>query len=220
MNNFTQKIYWGLLALWLWSGCQSNETQVIIETSYGQITAILNDDTPEHKKNFIKLVKQGYYDGTLFHRVIPTFMIQGGDPDSKTAAPGMMLGAGGPDYTLPSEAGKHHHLRGALAAARQPDGVNPERRSSGSQFYIVDGLDGTQFTDEVFNTIEQQNKMTFSPELRAQYRQNGGYPPLDNLYTVFGMVTAGQDVVKKIANAQRDANDRPVQDIAMKVTLK
>lgn len=220
MKSLISKASWFILTLFLWAGCQSENTTVVIETSYGNITAVLYDDTPEHKKNFIKLVKQGYYDGTLFHRVIPTFMIQGGDPDSKTASSGMMLGAGGPDYTVPSEAGKHFHLRGALAAARQGDAVNPERRSSGSQFYIVDGLQGSQFTDEIFASIEQQNKMTFPPDLRTKYRQSGGYPPLDNLYTVFGMVTEGMEVVTKIANVQRDANDRPIQDIKMKITLK
>lgn len=116
-------------------------TIVNLETSMGNISVRLYDDTPAHRDNFIKLVEDGYYDGTLFHRVIKDFMIQGGDPDSRSAAPGQMLGTGGPAYTLPAEIvfPAHFHRRGVLAAARQGDQVNPERRSSGSQFYIVTG---------------------------------------------------------------------------------
>ena len=114
--------------------------KVKIQTMLGDIIVRLYDDTPIHRDNFIKLVKEGYYDGTLFHRVIKDFMIQGGDPDSKGAPAGKMLGVGGPDYTLEAEIKDGlFHKRGALAAARQGDEVNPERRSSGSQFYIVWG---------------------------------------------------------------------------------
>lgn len=114
--------------------------KVKIQTTLGDITVRLYDETPLHRDNFVKLVKDGYYDGTLFHRVIKDFMIQGGDPDSKGAPAGKMLGVGGPDYTLEAEIkGGLYHKRGALAAARQGDEVNPERRSSGSQFYIVWG---------------------------------------------------------------------------------
>lgn len=115
-------------------------TKIKISTSLGDITAVLYDETPQHRDNFIKLVNEGYYNGTLFHRVIKEFMIQGGDPDSRGAAPGKMLGTGGPDYTIEAEIKPELlHKRGALAAARQGDEVNPERRSSGSQFYIVWG---------------------------------------------------------------------------------
>lgn len=114
--------------------------KVKIETTLGDIVVRLYDETPIHRDNFVKLVKEGYYDGTLFHRVIKDFMIQGGDPDSKGAPAGKMLGVGGPDYTLEAEIKDNlYHKRGALAAARQGDEVNPERRSSGSQFYIVWG---------------------------------------------------------------------------------
>lgn len=114
--------------------------KVKIETTLGDIIVRLYDETPIHRDNFVKLVKEGYYDGTLFHRVIKDFMIQGGDPDSKGAPAGKMLGVGGPDYTLEAEIKDNlYHKRGALAAARQGDEVNPERRSSGSQFYIVWG---------------------------------------------------------------------------------
>ena len=114
--------------------------KVKIQTTLGDIIVRLYDETPQHRDNFVKLAKEGYYDGTLFHRVIKDFMIQGGDPDSKGAPAGKMLGVGGPDYTIEAEIKSGlYHKRGALAAARQGDEVNPERRSSGSQFYIVWG---------------------------------------------------------------------------------
>ncbi len=114
--------------------------KVKIDTSFGEITVRLYDETPLHRDNFVKLAKEGYFDGMLFHRVIRDFMIQGGDPDSKTASPGQSLGTGGPGYTIEAEIRKDlFHKRGALAAARQGDQVNPQRRSSGSQFYIVWG---------------------------------------------------------------------------------
>jgi cyclophilin family peptidyl-prolyl cis-trans isomerase len=118
----------------------SSETLVLIHTELGDMKLKLYNDTPEHRKNFLKLVSEGYYDGILFHRVIKNFMIQGGDPDSKTAKPGARLGSGNPGYTIPAEfVPTHFHKKGALAAARKPDSSNPEKRSSGSQFYIVHG---------------------------------------------------------------------------------
>lgn len=116
-------------------------TKINIKTTEGDIIVALYDETPKHRDNFIKLAKEGYFDGTLFHRVIKDFMIQGGDPDSKDAPKGKMLGTGGPDYTIPAEFvyPKRYHKRGALSAARTGDEVNPERESSGSQFYIVLG---------------------------------------------------------------------------------
>lgn len=116
-------------------------TKINIKTTEGDIIVALYDETPKHRDNFIKLAKEGYFDGTLFHRVIKDFMIQGGDPDSKDAPKGKMLGTGGPDYTIPAEFvyPKRYHKRGALSAARTGDEVNPERESSGSQFYIVWG---------------------------------------------------------------------------------
>lgn len=115
--------------------------RVAVKTTAGDFTVLLYGDTPKHRDNFVKLVNEGYYDGTLFHRVIKDFMIQAGDPDSKTAKPGQMLGAGGPDYKIDAEIvfPKHFHKRGALAAARQGDQVNPMKKSSGSQFYVVTG---------------------------------------------------------------------------------
>ena len=137
-------------------------TKVKIQTMLGDIVVRLYDETPVHRDNFIKLVKEGYYDGTLFHRVIKGFMIQGGDPDSKGAPAGKMLGMGGPDYTLEAEIKDNlFHKRGALAAARQGDEVNPERRSSGSQFYIVWG--------DVYNEGQLRQ---FSKQLRMQKVQD------------------------------------------------
>ena len=112
-------------------------SQVKITTSLGDITVKLYDETPLHRDNFLKLAKEGYYNGTIFHRVIKDFMIQGGDPNSRDPQPGAHYGTGGPDYTIPAEIIPGiFHKRGTLAAARQGDEVNPERRSSGSQFYI------------------------------------------------------------------------------------
>lgn len=132
----------------------STNVTVDLETSAGNIRVLLYGDTPAHRDNFVKLVNEGYYDGTLFHRVIKDFMIQAGDPDSRGAAKGQMLGMGGPDYTLPAEIvyPAHFHKRGALAAARQGDQVNPERRSSGSQFYIVTGQ---VYNDSTLNQLEK-----------------------------------------------------------------
>ncbi|MDE6136165.1 MAG: peptidylprolyl isomerase [Muribaculaceae bacterium] len=119
----------------------SSNVKVEVETTMGSFTVLLYGDTPRHRDNFVKLVREGYYDGTLFHRVINEFMVQAGDPDSRTAKPGQQLGAGGPDYKIDAEIvyPKHFHKRGALAAARQGDQVNPTRQSSGSQFYVVTG---------------------------------------------------------------------------------
>ena len=135
--------------------------KVKIQTMLGDIVIRLYDETPIHRDNFVKLVKEGYYDGTLFHRVIKDFMIQGGDPDSKGAPAGKMLGIGGPDYTLEAEIKDGlFHKRGALAAARQGDEVNPDRRSSGSQFYIVWG--------QVYNEGQLRQ---FSRQLKMQHTQ-------------------------------------------------
>jgi peptidyl-prolyl cis-trans isomerase B (cyclophilin B) len=131
-----------LLALTLMSSCAQEKTDcvVTIKTKYGDMTAVLYDETPKHKENFIKLAKEHFFDGTLFHRVIKDFVIQGGDPDSKKIKPGERLGNGGPGYTVPAEINtKFYHEKGALSAARQSDPVNPTRASNGSQFYIVQG---------------------------------------------------------------------------------
>ncbi|MBI5915851.1 MAG: peptidylprolyl isomerase [Bacteroidetes bacterium] len=191
------------------------ESMVLIETTLGNIKVKLYDSTPQHRDNFLKLAKEGYLDGTLFHRVIPGFMVQGGDPDSKTAKPGQPLGMGGPGYTIPAEIGARHY-RGALSAARQSDEVNPEKRSSGSQFYIVQNGPVPQAQ---LDQIIQAKGLQYTPEERDYYLKVGGVPFLDGDYTVFGQVVEGLEVVDKIANAQRDPRDRPMQDISMKVKL-
>lgn len=131
---------------------------VEIKTTEGDLTVRLFGDTPRHRDNFVKLAKEGYYNGVLFHRVINEFMVQTGDPDSKTAPAGKMLGSGGPGYDIEAEIvyPTHFHKRGALAAARQGDQVNPERRSSGSQFYIVTGK---AYNDSTLNQMERQLQM-------------------------------------------------------------
>lgn len=200
-----------LIAALLLPACQKKETIIRISTSMGDITVRLYDETPRHRDNFLKLVEEGFFDSTLFHRVIPDFMIQGGDPNSKQAPPGTMLGGGGPGYTIPAEI-RFPHVRGALAAARMPDQVNPQRESSGSQFFLVTG---TPQTDESLNQWEQRLGTKYSPEWRALYKAKGGTPQLDNQYTVFGEVVAGLDVLDRIAAVPRDANDRPLDDLRM-----
>ena len=186
-------------------------TKVLIKTTMGNIVVKLYDTTETHRDNFIKLVNEHYYDGLLFHRVITDFMIQGGDPNSKNAPAGKMLGNGGPGYTLPAEIlPKYFHKRGALAAARTGDQMNPTRRSSGSQFYIVTGR---VYTDAELNKLEKNMNTKFTPEQRKAYTTVGGTPFLDGQYTVFGEVVEGMDVVDKISRVPRDKNDRPKEDV-------
>lgn len=186
-------------------------TKVLLKTSMGDITIALYDETPLHKENFIKLVNDKYYDGVLFHRIIQNFMIQTGDPESKNAKAGQMLGNGGPGYTIPAEfVPECYHKRGAVAAARMGDNVNPKKESSGSQFYIVDGQ---VFNTAILNRVIQMTKKTFSQEQINTYTSIGGAPHLDGDYTVFGEVISGMEVVDKIAAQAKDGRDRPVQDI-------
>lgn len=199
------------------AGCSSNsETEAIITTKFGDITIVLYNDTPNHRDNFIKLVKDGFYDDLLFHRVMNGFMVQGGDPDSRGAAPGARLGNGGPGYTIPHEMGLPH-FRGTLAAARTPDSVNPQKNSSGSQFYIVHGK---KSTDQELNDLERTLGITYTPEQRRIYKENGGAPFLDMNYTVFGEVVSGMEVVDQIALVQVDPANRPTADVTMKIRLK
>jgi len=188
-----------------------NLTKVLIKTSEGDITIALYDNTPKHKENFIKLVNDGFYDGVLFHRIIQGFMIQTGDPESKGAPAGKMLGNGGPGYTIPAEfKPENYHKRGAVAAARQGDQVNPTKASSGSQFYIVDGK---PFNANLMAQISYQYGKSFTEEQRKVYETIGGAPFLDGDYTVFGEVVEGMDVVDKIAAKPKDRYDRPTADI-------
>lgn len=198
---------------------QPKGQEIVIETSMGNIELLLYDDTPLHRDNMVKLIREGYYDGQLFHRVIKDFMIQGGDPHSKGAEKGQRLGIGGPGYTIEAEIRDNHfHKKGALAAARQGDSVNPEKRSSGSQFYIVQG----QVLNEAQLTTLQSRGVhaPFTPEQIEAYTTVGGTPHLDGAYTVFGEVTSGMDVVDAIAAVRTDNNDRPAKDIVYSIRLK
>lgn len=185
--------------------------RVEMQTSNGNIVILLYDDTPLHRDNFIKLAGEGVYDGTLFHRVIKGFMIQGGDPDSKNAKAGQMLGEGDLGYKIPAEFRENHiNKRGALCAARQGDDVNPKKESSASQFYIVQGR---KWSDGEMNMMEQRFGKKYSDEHRKIYAEEGGAPHLDGDYTVFGEVLEGMDVVDKIAAVKTDPMDRPLEDV-------
>lgn len=197
--------------------------RVKIETSLGDITVELFNETPLHRDNFLKLAGEGFYDGTLFHRVIAGFMAQGGDPQSKDAAPGARLGNGGPGYTIEAEIDPAFiHTKGALAAARQGDQVNPQRRSSGSQFYIVQGRDvSAQMLQGIVNSKRNSMAQSYSytPDQIAAYGELGGTPHLDMQYTVFGQVIEGLDVLDAICAVQTDRSNRPGEDVKMTMTL-
>jgi len=193
---------------------------VRIKTSYGECIIRLYNQTPKHRDNFIKLVKQGFYNGTLFHRVIQNFMIQGGDPDSKDttkAKPGAELGNGDVGYTVPAEfRDSLFHKRGVLAAARDD---NPAKASSGCQFYIVEGK---RFTDSKMDSLEKSPRLAghkIPAWQREYYKSVGGAPHLDQNYTVYGEVVMGIDMIDRIAAVKTDKNDRPVTDVPMTVEL-
>ncbi|MBR5783583.1 MAG: peptidylprolyl isomerase [Bacteroidales bacterium] len=196
---------------------KDTETYVLVETPYGNMKFLLYNDTPLHRENFIKLVKNGFFDGLLFHRVINNFMIQGGDPKSKNAKAGEMLGNGGPGYTIPAEFRPNRfHKKGALAAARQGDAVNPKKESSGSQFYIVQGQ---KYDERTLKMIAMQRNLTMTDEQIEIYKTIGGTPFLDNDYTVFGEIVEGLDVIDKIATVTCDRNNRPIEDVKMKIRI-
>jgi peptidyl-prolyl cis-trans isomerase B (cyclophilin B) len=198
----------------LTTGCEKKEKeyQAVISTEFGDITIMLYNSTPKHRDNFIKLVNEGYYDSLLFHRVIDNFMIQGGDPFSKHAAPGEKLGSGGPKYVIDPEIGAPH-IRGAVAAART---ANVKKQSSGSQFYIVTGK---QLGPEDILQAELTKKIKYNDVQKKLYLEEGGYPSLDMEYTVFGEVLSGMEVVDKISRLERDERDRPLKDVRMYVKL-
>lgn len=191
---------------------------VALDTSLGRIVLKLYDDTPLHRDNFIKLVREGWYDGLLFHRVIPNFMVQAGDSASRHALPGQLLGDSPESYSIPAEIRypAHFHRKGALAAAREGDDVNPQRASSASQFYIVTGRPYTEnMLDQVQQRLDERTNGTVKlpPEVKAAYETEGGAPHLDGQYTVFGEVVEGMNVAEQIQWAERDENDRPLSDI-------
>lgn len=180
-------------------------------TSHGNMTIKLNDETPLHRDNFIKLTETGYYEGILFHRVIKGFMVQGGDPDSKNAPEGKRLGIGGPSYNIPAEFNDTlAHIKGALAAARQGDSTNPKKESSGSQFYLVQGKPVGETQLENF---ELQKNIKYTDTVKTIYKELGGAPQLDKEYTIFGRVIDGLEVIDAIANEATDSADRPLKDV-------
>lgn len=248
---------------------ENQDSILLIATSYGTIRVKLYADTPLHRENMLKLVRDGFYDGTLFHRVIRDFMIQGGDPDSKNAAPGDTLGRGDAGYTVPAEfmPDRYFHKRGALAAARKGDEVNPERASSGCQFYVVTGKIYTKaqlsqietqinkgkshaifeqlvaknadkikklrmdrnrngwyaLQEELLAEAEalalEQADFKFTPAQIEVYTREGGAPFLDGQYTVFGEILEGMEVIEKIEKAKTGRNDRPKEDISMRISI-
>ena len=206
----------GVLCL---SACNKKEDHVVLETTMGTIELKLYDATPLHRDNFRNLVREGAYDSLLFHRVIKDFMIQGGDPDSKNAAPGMLLGEGDKPYTVPAEFRLDEgifHRRGVLAAAREGDDVNPEQRSSAMQFYIVWGrVFDEAGLDQIQERLDRRTggRVKLTPEMREVYKTTGGTPHLDGQYTVFGEVVSGLDVVDAIQQVATDDNDRPLEDV-------
>jgi cyclophilin family peptidyl-prolyl cis-trans isomerase len=201
---------------------KDKKRDIELKTTEGDILLRLYDSTPLHRDNFLKLVKSGFYDSLLFHRVIQHFMIQAGDPNSKTAAPGQPLGNGGPAYMVPAELHpSFFHKKGVLAAARMGDQVNPEKKSSSSQFYIVQGR---TFTDKELDSVEAARlggrKLPLAH--REYYKTAGGTPQLDGNYTVFGEVVQGMEVVEKIAataTGKGADRDRPLRDMRI-ITAK
>lgn len=197
---------------------EAQTTEVLLETTMGNIRISLHDETPLTRDNFLKITKMGIYDSLLFHRVIKDFMIQSGDTNSKHAKPGQLLGTGDFDYTTEAEfrLPQIFHRRGVVAMAREGDKENPERRSSACQFYIVWGK---IFDDARIAKVQEridsatQGSVKLTPEMIEVYKTVGGTPHLDGQYTVFGEVVEGMDVVEKIQQVQTDKNDRPLEDI-------
>ncbi len=279
-KRFVQTTVFALVICAIWSCSSGSESKedvlegndflVTIKTDLGEMKAILYDETPKHKENFLKLAREGFYDSLLFHRVMKGFMIQGGDPDSKNAEPGQRLGSGSPGYTVEAEfVPKYFHAKGEIASARLPDQANPLKASSGSQFFIVQGQVFTveqleQFNQEyIFNAYrhlmqnmpehelckEYQETLANNPQDNAaiqskvestldrlaeatgmpvklsdeqieKYTTVGGYPPLDNQYTVYGRVIAGLEVMDMITEREVDPANRPLEDIRMYVTIE
>ena len=195
-------------------------TYVKMETTHGNLKIALYDDVPLHKDNFLKLVENGFYEGVLFHRVIKDFMMQAGDPYSKIGDPQLHLGSGDLGYTIKAEIifPKYYHKKGALAAARRPDQVNPNRESSACQFYIVQGK---TFSDQELDDFEYRltqilntgSVFKYSDEQRLVYKTLGGTPHLDGQYTVFGELEDGFDVLEKICSIPTDERDQPVEEV-------
>ena len=205
-----KKIFLITIAFFIAATAFGQKNRIKIETEYGDIVLMLYDNTPLNTNNMVKLAKEHFYDSTLFHRCIPKFMIQGGDPDSKNAKPGQMLGEGGLKFTVPAEINDvDYHKRGAVGVARDN---NPDKAGSPCQFYLVVGK---TFTDADLDGLSKKTGRNYTPEQREVYKTVGGTPHLDGNYTVMGEVIKGMDIVDKIALEPRDAHDRPNKDIRM-----
>ena len=196
----------------------NQDIEIEFKTTMGDFRVRLFSDTPIHSQHFAQLVREGYYDGLLFHRVIRNFMIQAGDSTSRTAKPNQPLGEADRNYTLAPEfrTPLHYHHRGALAAARESDDVNPERRSSATQFYVVWGKRWTP--NELANVREHVDAETganglITDNMALDYYTRGGSPHLDGQYTVFGEVSTGLEIIDKIQKVNTDRNDRPRVDV-------
>ncbi len=210
-----------LFAVPMW-GQVPKRPLVEIRTELGTMVVALYNETPTHRDNFLKLVQEGAYDSLLFHHVVQNFIFQGGDPDSRYAKPGTPLGAGDPGHSLPAEIipGLVHE-RGSLGAVRQGDQVNPDRRSNGMQFYIVDGrtyeaADLDRFAERA---ARNGDTLVYTAENKAVYAREGGTPHLDGAYTIFGKVVAGQEVIDAIAALPCDAQNRPMKDLRMTMRI-
>ncbi len=212
------KKYFLLILIFFTMGAiaKPKHSYVRIKTGKGECIVMLYNQTPKHRDNFLKLAKEGFYNGTLFHRVISEFMIQGGDPDSKTAVAGQQLGSGDLGYRVDAEfRDSLFHKKGVLAAARDN---NPEKASSASQFYLVQGK---KFTDEELDKTRtsRMNGRIIPGSQRAVYKTLGGTPHLDGNYTVYGEIVQGLAMVDAIASVATSPANRPVEDIRMEVTI-
>lgn len=188
-----------------------------METQFGTMKIELFFEAGEHRENFIKLAKNKALDGTLFHRVIKNFMVQGGDPSTKTAKAGQRIGSNSSGKEISAEINsRYFHVKGALAAARQPDEVNPEKKSSGSQFYIVHG---NPVSTETLDKNERSLGIVYGTQNRELYRLLGGAPQLDMNYTVFGRVYEGLNVIDSIALQPTDSYDRPEKDVKISMRV-
>lgn len=201
------------------TGTQAKRPLVEINTSVGRMVVALYNETPVHRDNFLKLVREHYYDSTLFHRVIPGFVVQAGDPTSRRANDRhMVLGRGGPGYTLPSEVlPQFVHTRGVLGAAGDPDAQATEGRTNGSQFYIVQGSPWSpsdlRLQEQRMDERDPAHSHQHTPEQVRAYATKGGSPHLDGDYTVFGEVVDGLDVLDRICSIPTDGSDRPLEDV-------
>lgn len=190
------------------------ECLVFMETSMGDMTFKLFDETPKHRDNFLKLAEEGYYKDLVFHRIIEGFMVQGGDPNSRGADINKPLGSGGPSYRIDAEFNaKLAHVKGALAAARTGGPSNPKKMSSGSQFYIVQGK---EVSIRDLNNFELRKGIEYTEETKVQYQKLGGTPFLDMEYTVYGQMVDGWDVLDKIAAVKTNMSDRPLENVIIK----